>query len=55
MRHEGSVAESQTGRVRIRLRLENGSLVEIPLTQASIDALAELLASISTPSQQEPK
>jgi hypothetical protein len=46
--HEGPVAEGGTGRVRICLRLEDGALMEIPMKQDTIDALADLFASLRT-------
>lgn len=43
------VVEGEKGRVRICLRLEDGVQMEIPLTQAAIDGLADQLATVRTP------
>jgi hypothetical protein len=47
LRDEGEVAEAGTGRVRIRLRLEDGALVEVPLKQDTIAGLAKLLSALA--------
>lgn len=52
--HEGPVAEGGTELTRIVLRLEDGALMEVPLKQATIDALADLFASLATPKGESP-
>jgi hypothetical protein len=49
LRHEGTAAEGDKGPVRIRLRLEDGSLLALRVPQGTIAALAELLTSLATP------
>ncbi len=47
-REEGAVVVSDGGPVRIHLRLETGLLLDLPLTQATIDALYLALKSLTT-------
>jgi hypothetical protein len=47
--YKTSVDEASTQRVHIGLLLEDGSLLELPMTQGTIDGLAESFALLATP------
>lgn len=49
LRHEGTATHGPGEPIRIRLRLEDGSLVAIPLRQDTIDGLADLMSRLATP------